>query len=247
MTRSVSQAQNPWLNLGVNVVLPAVMMMKGKGWLEGFWGGTSDELTIVVFVLALSFPLLYGAYDLAARRQWNFFSILGLVGVGLTGGIGLLKLPAEWIAVKEAGIPGLIGIAVLISHYTGRPLINVFLLRPEFFDIDLVVRRLRARNAQPAFERVVRRSNLLFAVSFFLSSVLNYALAKTVVVSPAGTDAFNAEIGRMTLLSYPVIALPTMLVTAFALWLLFASIERLAGIETEELMVSAKRRRERPE
>lgn len=240
MTASTPKRENVWLNLGINVVLPAVVLMKGKSWLEGFWDGSADDLTIVVFVLALSFPLLYGAYDLVVRRTWNFFSILGLIGVALTGGIGLLKLPPEWVAIKEAAIPGVIGIAVFASHFLRRPLVKVLLLRPEFIDLDHLNRRVEERGVETAFDRVVRQCNLLFGASFFLSSVLNYVLAKVVVVSPAGTDAFNEELGRMTLLSYPVIVLPTMIVTMTALWLLFTRIERLTGLSVEEFLVTGK-------
>jgi len=51
----------------------------------------------------------------------------------------------------------------------------------------------------------------MLAGTFLFSSVMNYLLARWVVTSPAGTEAFNAELGRMTLLSYPVIAIPSML------------------------------------
>ncbi len=35
---------------------------------------------------------------------------LGLISVLLTGGIGLLELDPQWLAIKEAAIPGIIGI-----------------------------------------------------------------------------------------------------------------------------------------
>ena len=41
----------------------------------------------------------------------------------------------------------------------------------------------------------------MIASSFFLSAVLNYSLAKILVKSQPGTEAFNAELGRMTALS----------------------------------------------
>ena len=155
----------------------------------------------------------------------------------MTGGIGLLKLPPEWVAVKEATVPGLLGLAVLVSHWTRRPLVRMLLLREEFFDLDRIEARVEERNARPALERLVRQANGLFALSFGLSAVLNYALAKWIVVSPAGTDAFNDELGRMTLLSYPVIALPTLAITVAALWLLFSGLGRLTGLELEEMVV----------
>lgn len=232
--------ENPWLNLGINVLLPALVLMKGKDLLDGQWQGTADDLNMLVFVLAMSLPLLYGGWDLVVRRKWNFFSILGFVGVALTGGIGILKLPPEWVAIKEAAIPGIIGLVVIGSHFVNRPLVRLFLLRPEFVNVDVIKQSLDDNDANGDFEQVVRKSNLLFAGSFALSTVLNYGLARYVVVSPAGTEAFNEELGRMALLSYPVIVLPTMVVTAFALWLLLSSLERLTGRPLEQLMIDGK-------
>ena len=237
MNASRPTRENPWVNLGLNVVLPALVLMQGKDWLRGHWGGSEQGLTLLVFLAALSLPLSYGLYDLARRRRWNFWSALGLVGVLMTGGIGLLNLPPQWVAVKEATVPGLLALAVLGSQWTRRPLVRMLLLREEFFDLERIEARVAERHAQPAFERLVRQANGLFALSFGLSAVLNYALAKWIVVSPAGTDAFNAELGRMTLLSYPVIALPTLAITFAALWLLFAGLGRLTGLELEEMMV----------
>ena len=236
MTDQAKKPENPFLNLGLNVILPAIVLMKGKSWLEGYWTGSADGLTLVVFLLALSMPFFYGIYDLIARRKWNFFSILGLVGVALTGGIGLLKLPPEYVAIKEAAIPGIIGLAFIISHFTRKPLIGLFLFKTEVFDINRIEDQVREQGNQTAFDKLVRRSNGLFAISFFVSAVLNFVLAKTIVVSPAGSDAFNEELGRMTLLSYPVIVVPTMIITVVALWLLFTGLEKLTGLSMEELI-----------
>ena len=228
--------ENPFLNLVLNVILPAVMLMKGKSWLEGYWVGTDDGLTVLVFILALSMPFLYGVYDLAARRKWNFFSILGLVGIALTGGIGLLKLPPEWVAIKEAAIPGVIGLAFVVSQFSHKPLIGMFLFKTGVFDMARIENHIREANQEAAFRRLVGRSNGLFAASFFLSAILNFVIAKAIVVSPAGSDAFNEELGRMTLLSYPVIVIPTMIITVVALWMLFTGIEKLTGLSLEELV-----------
>ena len=57
-------------------------------------------------VLALAFPLGWGSFELLKYRKFNFIALLGLVSVLLTGGIGLLKLDNQWLAIKEAAIPG---------------------------------------------------------------------------------------------------------------------------------------------
>ena len=79
-------------------------------------------------------------------------------------------------------------------------------------------------------------TNQLLAGSFFLSSILNYLLAKWILVSPPGTTAYNEELGRMTALSYPVIALPSMVLMMAALWYLFSQIGKLTGEDIEKFL-----------
>ena len=76
----------------------------------------------------------------------------------------------------------------------------------------------------------------MLAASFFFSAVMNYVLATWIVTSPAGSPAFNEELGRLTLLSYPMIALPSMLIMMAALYYLSRSIETVAGLTLTEAM-----------
>ncbi len=72
--------------------------------------------------------------------------------------------------------------------------------------------------------------------AFFFSAVMNDWLATWIVVSPAGTPEFNEELGRLTLLSYPVIALPSMLMMAAVLYYLTRAIRELAGLTWTEAL-----------
>ena len=234
------KAENPWLNFGFNLVIPSLLLIKGDDWFGGGLAGLPFEPATSLFVIALAFPLGYGIYDFARRRVWNFLSILGIVGVLLTGGIGLLKLPPSWVAVKEAAIPGILGVATLVSAFTKYPLVRAFLYRPEIFRVDRIRKRLEERGTSEGFERLMRSTTYLLAVSFFLSAVLNYALAKWIVVSPAGTDAFNRELGKMMAWSYPVIVVPTLFVTGFALWMCFRGLKELTGLTLEDLVEDPK-------
>lgn len=78
----------------------------------------------MALVVALLFPVVYGGMDLIRNKKFNFISALGFISVLLTGGIGLLELDTRWLALKEALIPGLIGIAVLGSTFTRYPLMQ---------------------------------------------------------------------------------------------------------------------------
>jgi hypothetical protein len=70
---------------------------------------------------------------------------------------------------------------------------------------------------------------------------LNFTLAKILIKSPSGTEAFTQELARMTALSYPVIALPSTIVMGFALWYLFHSIKKLTGLKMDDLFAEKLR------
>ena len=106
-TQADERPENPWISLLINIAIPAVILMKASG---------EDRLGPVYGLLvALAFPLAYGLTDLYRRRKVNFISALGVVSILLTGGIGLLQLDPRWIAVKEAAVPLVIGLAVVLS------------------------------------------------------------------------------------------------------------------------------------
>ncbi len=92
----------------------------------------------------------------------------------------------------------------------------------------------------PAFQKALDVASLLLALSFVVSAVLNYALAKYILVSEPGTEAFTQELGRMTALSYPVIMVPSMSIMIFAAYYLFKSIKRLTQLDFEDIFINAE-------
>lgn len=215
-------------NLLLNIVIPAVILSKLSS--EQYLG------TQGAIVVALAFPLGYGIRDYFITRKVNLLSALGFISILLTGGISLLQLDPQYIAIKEAAIPGLIGIATLISVKTRYPLVKTFVYNGKLLKVEKVSEALAARGTEAAFEKVLRNTSYLIAGSFFLSSFLNYVLAKIVMVSPAGTEAFNIELGRMTALSYPVIVIPAMVVMMGSLFYLFRNIRRLTDLTLDEVI-----------
>jgi hypothetical protein len=215
-------------NLLMNIVLPTLILTKMSG--EQHLGPTW------ALVVALAFPLGYGLQDFIRNKKFNAFSALGIVSVLLTGGISLLHLDAKYIAIKEAAIPALLGIATLISTKTRYPLVKVFVYNDKVLKIHKVDEALTAQNSHKKFERTLNTASLMIAGSFFISSVLNYVLAKVILQSPSGTEAFNEELGKMTALSYPVIALPMMIILMGTLFYVFRSIKQLTNLTLEELI-----------
>ncbi|MES2825514.1 MAG: VC0807 family protein [Pseudomonadota bacterium] len=226
--------ENVLINILMNIVIPTLILTKMSG--DNFMGtqwGLGAKWGLVV---ALAFPISYGIFDFMKHRKFNFFSGLGIVSVLLTGGISLLHLDTKYYAIKEAAIPGIIGLMVLFSTKTRYPLVKTFIYNESILQVEKVTAALKAHNNTAAFEKTLRLGSYLIALSFFISSALNYILAKMIVVSPTGTEAFNIEVGKMNALSFPVIAVPSMFIMVATLFYIFRSIRLLTSLTMEDVM-----------
>lgn len=221
----------PFIDLLVSILIPSVILMK--------FSGENDLGASGALILALAFPLGWGTIALLKYKKFNFIALLGVIGVLLTGGIGLLQLDPLWLAVKEAAIPGLIGVAVLVSTRTRYPLIRTLLYNSAIVDTKKIQRRLKEHGHTEAFEARLLQANYLLAGTFCFSSVMNYILATWIVTSPAGSAAFNEELGRMTLVSYPMIAIPAMIMMMAIFYYLWRGIHSLAGLSVEDIFVAS--------
>lgn len=228
MSDKPARRESALLSIGVNIAIPAVILMKLSG--DNALGPAGG------LVIALFFPLTYGLVDFARRREFNIVSIIGFVSVLLTGGIGLMQLHPKWIAVKEAAVPAVIGIAVVLSLRTRYPIVRTFLYNDKIIRVRDVDAALERRGNRTAFDRTLVNASWMLAASFFLSAGLNFVLAKLIVKSQPGTTAFNEELGRMTALSYPVIVVPSMIIMVAALWYLFHRIKRLTDLDLEQIL-----------
>lgn len=220
--------ENMLVNLLLNIVIPTVILTKFSG---------SEQLGPQMgIVIALAFPIVYGVKDYFRAQKINFFSALGVFSVAMTGGMSLLEIDPKYIAIKEAAVPAIFGLATLISLKTRYPLVKTFLYNDLVMATDRIEAALLERNNKADFEKTLVNASWMLAGSFLLSSILNYILARVILVSQPGTEAFNAELGKMTALSFPVIAVPAMIIMMFALFYLFRNIKRLTNLELEEII-----------
>ena len=218
----------PLLDLLLGIVIPSVILMKLSG--DNELGATG------ALIVALAFPIGWGLYELIKYKKFNFIALLGLISVLLTGGIGLLQLDTQWLAVKEAAIPGLIGIVVLISTQTRYPLIKTLLYNPKILNVDKISQKLDELGSTVVFEARLLNATYLLGGTFFFSAMMNYIIAKWIVTSPAGSAAFNEELGQMTLLSYPMIAIPSMVMMMAIFYYLWRTIHGMTGLTLEEIL-----------
>lgn len=219
--------ENLLLNILCNIAVPTVVLMKfsTERWLGPLWG----------LVVALAFPISYGVYDLIKRRKTNFLSILGFISVLLSGGMGLLKADGFWFAVKDAVLPTCIGAMVLGTLRSKRSLLHEMFYNETVVDVARVEAALAERGQRDAFDALLRRSGVWLALTFIASAPVNYALARYILRSPPGTPEFNAELGRMHVIVWPVIVVPSMAATMIIFWQLVKGLTRLTGLPSEEI------------
>lgn len=231
MSSAKRSQQNPLHNILLNVVLPVAILsfLSKEKYLGALWG----------LIVALALPTGYGIHTLLKERRADLISILGVVSVLLTGVFGILKLPPQWITVKEAAVPLFIGIAIVLSLKTPCPLIRKMLMSEQLFNVDLLQKALRKKGNEARFEQRLVGLTWGLASSFFLSSALNYGLAKWLLTSEPGTEAFAAELGKMTGLSYVVITLPCMAVMIAVLLGLIQTLRRLTGLKLDDLLAAS--------
>lgn len=230
---STSKPQKPeslLLNIVCNLVLPTLILMKFStdNFLGPLWG----------LIVALIFPVGYGIWDFATRKKMNFISIIGFVSVLLSGGFGLMKVDGFWFAVKDAAMPALIGIAVLASLKTKTPLVRELLYNEQVIDIPRVDLALDERANRPAFEQLLVRASYALTVTFLVSAVINFVVARWIIRSEPGTPAFNEELGKMHSLGLVFMALPAMAMLMVILWRLIGGIQKLTGLTMDDIFKS---------
>ncbi|MFT4176866.1 MAG: VC0807 family protein [Luteolibacter sp.] len=248
--------EHPLANILINVLIPVVILsyLSKDPALQEQLGKTARFWHIgplKAMILALILPLGYGIWHFIQTRKGNFFSALGLVSVLLTGGLtlylwnkdGSVKPNAAWFfAIKEAMIPLILGIAVLTSHRTPTPLIRTFLYNDSFFDIPKIETRIDSLSAQPAYADLLRNATLMFASSFFLSSLMNLAVVHWFfrgfnATAPDALEVYNQLVGKITGYSFLVIGVPIMLFLFLTLRKLVKGLQSLTGYTEDELML----------
>ncbi|MEK6773919.1 MAG: VC0807 family protein [Bdellovibrionota bacterium] len=230
---SKNEQGNPFLNMLFNIFLPILILNKG----------TQVFGAVNALILALAFPLGFGAVDWWNRKKTNFFSLLGLINIALTGGFALSGLTGFWFAVKEAAFPALIGIFVLASAYTSKPFIQSLFLNPQIINVNLLKNRVDAAHRQKDFYNLLKASTILLSLSFVLSALLNFLLASRIfqpldpqLEESLKSGMLNEQIAEMTKWSFLVILLPSMAVLILVFAYLIRGLRKITGLTLEEII-----------
>lgn len=225
--------ENAFLNLVFNIVLPVFILNKA-----------SDKIgALYALLIALAFPISYGIYDVVKRRKVNFFSVLGLLNVGITGGLALSGLGGIWFAIKEAAFPAMIGLFVAGSAFTDKPFIRTLVLNPQAMNWALVDEKLKSLQRESEFLKLLKTATFLLSGSFAVSAILNFWLAIRIFVPLDPSLApeqrsilLNEQIAQMTSLGMGVIFVPSVLILMGILFYLFRGITKTTGLSLQEIL-----------
>ncbi len=244
--------EHPLANILINVLIPVLALSYlskdpaiqdvAKPWHIG---------PLKALFVALIFPIGYGVWFFVKTRKMNFFSGLGLFSVLLTGGLTLFlwnkdgsikENAAVLFGLKEASIPFVLGIAIIASHWSKTPLLRTFLYNDTIFDIPKIERMVGELGRQADYRKVLLNATLLFAVSFFLSTLMNFGLSLWFLgdLNHAATDAreiYNEKVAKITGWGFLVIGVPIMAFLFITLRKLLSGLRGITGLTDDEMMM----------
>ena len=240
---SSKNQENPLANIMWNVLIPVAAL--------SFLGKNGDKIwnigPVWGMLVAVSLPVIYGIHHLIKTKKPNFFSILGIVSILLTGGIAIMayqddgavdKQAPLWFALKEAAIPFVFGITIFISHWTKTPLVRVFLYNPDFFNIPVIEKRVEEKETTVQYKKLIFSGTLLLAGSFFISMVLNYFLAMYFLEGKTDSqEDFNSGVAKLTGWGFAVIGVPMMVILMVTMWRFVSGLKKLTGMDNEEILL----------
>ena len=239
--------ENPLYSFLFNIIIPVLVLKNGTNWLNKGLGefeianssATSSNYSSIIFGCALVFPISYFIYDLLTRKNINIISILGFTNILLTGGIGVfgstLGLSRNWFIIKEGMMPLVIGFFLfLMSVFKKETFYNIF-LNNLMFKKDFILNSINEKS-KVEFEEVLKVTGYYFIFGFVISSIIQFYLASTIVVSNPGDLSFNEEVSTMTWVSYIAVLLPTIIVLGKGLMGLINGIEKVTGLKKEDFL-----------
>ena len=214
----------------INILIPIVILSNFS---------SEERLGIKLsIIIAFALPLTYGLYDYLRTKNKNFFSILGVISVSLSGGLTLLEVDAIYIALKEASIPLIFAFAIIYTMRGDKSLLHHLMENPIIVNADSILVSLKKNNQLDKYNNLLRKCTAIFAASFMLSAILNFFLAIFVLTGEPGTEQFNHQMAKMLALSFPINAVPPMIINIINLLYLFNKMKVFTGLKLEQIMRS---------
>ncbi len=255
--------ENPLTNILVNVLVPIMaltMMSDSPETLELLRQQGVDVKEakpwhlgpVKALIIALALPVCYGLWFFFQHRKLNFFSVVGLTSVLLTGGLtlylwqedGSVRSNAPTLfGIKEGSIPLILGLAIFVSHWTKTPLLRTFLYSPQIFDIGKIERIVEEKQSGEGYRKLLFLCTAFFSASFLISTLANFFLAQHFLGDIDFNDKlearrqYNNGVGKLTFWGFIAIGVPILVILMFVMWHLVRGLKRITGLGTEEILL----------
>ncbi len=233
---------NPILSFLLNFIIPIFFLTKYSlfcdlvnfdGLIFPFKLGVArNQVAANALVLSLSFPVGYFIVNWIIHKRTSVVAMAGIVGVLLTGVVGLFELSSQWLAIKDAAIPLVLGLLILLTLKMNPPLLVRMVCNDKLMDIYKVSAALDNNGNGERFKRLFKVTTWLFFLSFLFSAITHYILAVIVLVDPMPT---NEQIAELMYLKYPYCVLPFAVCIIFIVLYFFKKMTRLTGLTMDEI------------
>ena len=250
-TKKAPAAQeNPLANILVNVILPVLALDK-----LSVDPAFADDPKLYhigptwAVLIGLALPIGYGIWFFIKYKKSNLFSWIGVGSVLLTGSLifylwnsdGTIKPnAAQLFGLKEGSIPLVLGVTILLSHWSKTPLLNTFLYSDTIFDIKRIEKEIQLNQKEDQYKKLLFSSTVLFSASFLISTVLNFFLAIHFLgdIDVNAADArtqFTQKVSSIMWWGFLVIGAPILVVLSFLLFRLLKGLRQITGLSNDEI------------
>jgi len=229
MSKTSAQPPNQLLELVLTIILPSVVLDK--------FSAPTSLGPFGALLAALAFPVGFGIWCLWKKVGWTVFSVLGLVTVLLTGGLGLLNLDAFWVGIQQSTMPVILALAFPLSHRFGKPLINSLVMQPHIFNLKALNDSLKVAANKVAFEKALFKASCGLGLGMLASSTANFFFALYILEGKEpGSEAFVKGLGTLNWAGMVVIGVPLMAMMMLVFFWLIKQMQKITGLERDDLM-----------
>ncbi len=121
-------------------------------------------------------------------------------------------------------------------------MLRAFLYSDSIFDIPKIERRVEETGSHERYRKILFQATLLFATSFFLSTLMNFGLALYFLgdldhTAANARELYNERVAKLTGWGFAVIGVPILAFLFFTLRRLLRNLGELTGFKDDELML----------
>lgn len=221
-----------------NIILPITCLLTLPKLLLKVVEITEKDASKIGLIIALAFPVAYFIVHFVKEKKTSFLAVVGFLGILITGLIGLLELPREYVAYERATIPLLFAIAIVATNYSKTPLIKKFFYNPKMFDIEKIDTLISENHTEKDLEKTLKNTSYMLAGSFVFSSICNYLITNHYMSDLSLT--YNEALAKVKLMSLAITIIPLLIIMMAAVFYFQKKLKEHTKVENIEDLYSSE-------